>query len=310
MRSILSSKNVCAKMSNRFSSTDVPLFRNPLLLICFGALTGCSAATVPQQYATRASTEVDPKYGVRASQRVVAEGEEVPRGGGSYKVGKSYQIAGKTYYPSEKPFSGSGTASWYGADFHGRKTANGEIFDRNSLSAAHPTMPLPSYARVTNLRNANSMVVRVNDRGPYHGGRVMDVSQRVAEALDFRHAGTAQVKVEWLARASLAGSDDAKLIASLRQDGQPATLEGLAQVLTAQSDEPVRTAALEKPSRTTRAAAAASESEAAAEPATTASASKALAFGAAAAPLPPMRPFDLGAAMASQAKAGGKQASN
>ena len=155
-----------------------------------------------------ARSQVDPRYGVAPSPRVVADGEEVPRGGGYYMVGKPYQIAGKTYYPSERSYSAVGLASWYGSDFHGRKTANGEVFDRASISAAHPTMPLPSYARVTNLRNHRSMIVRVNDRGPYHGGRVMDVSQRVAEALDFHRIGTARVKVDYVGHAALAGSDD------------------------------------------------------------------------------------------------------
>ncbi len=106
-------------------------------------------------------------------------------------------------------------------------------------------MPLPSYARVTNLKNMRSIVVRVNDRGPYHGGRVMDVSQRVAEALDFHTAGTAKVKVEWIGRANLAGDDDRKLLATLRDDGQPAALEGFeAPVMVAERKEPLRTAAV------------------------------------------------------------------
>ena len=80
-------------------------------------------------------------------------------------------------------------ASWYGAAFHGRRTANGEVYDMASLTAAHPTMPLPSYARVTNLGNGYSIIVRVNDRGPYHAGRVMDVSSRVADVLDMKAHG-------------------------------------------------------------------------------------------------------------------------
>ena len=89
-------------------------------------------------------------------------------------------------------------ASWYGAAFHGRRTANGEIYDMASLSAAHPTMPLPSYARVTNLGNGYSVVVRVNDRGPYHAGRVTDVSSRVADILDMKAMGTARVKIDYV----------------------------------------------------------------------------------------------------------------
>lgn len=224
----------------------VAALRKSLLLISLASLAGCASTGQPRYSSLgySGSSGLDPKYGVRASPRVVADGEEVPKGGGNYMVGKPYKIAGQTYYPSEKPFSSAGTASWYGSDFHGRRTANGEIFDRESISAAHPTMPLPSYARVTNLKNSRSIIVRVNDRGPYHGGRVMDVSQRVAEALDFRSAGTAHVKVEWIGKANLGGDDDAKLLATLRDDGQPATIDGAAPVMVAARQEPVRSAAL------------------------------------------------------------------
>jgi rare lipoprotein A len=117
-------------------------------------------------------------------------------------------------------------ASYYGAAFHGRRTANGEVYDMASISAAHPTMPLPSYARVTNVSNGRSIIVRVNDRGPYHSNRVMDVSQKVAEALDFRRMGTAEVKIDYMGRAGLEGSDEKLLMASLRTDGRPAQLDG------------------------------------------------------------------------------------
>ena len=117
-------------------------------------------------------------------------------------------------------------ASWYGDAFHGRKTANGEIYDKRALTAASPTMPLPSYARVTNLENGYSVIVRVNDRGPYAAGRVMDVSSRVADVLDFKRMGTAKVKVEYVGRAPLEGSDDNELLATLRTDGSPAEIGG------------------------------------------------------------------------------------
>ncbi|MGJ0505806.1 MAG: septal ring lytic transglycosylase RlpA family protein [Methylocystis sp.] len=217
--------------------------RRPVALLSLAALAGCSSTAPGARSPILASlSQVDARYGVRASPRVVADGEEVPKGGGNYMVGKPYKIAGQTYVPNEKPYSVVGSASWYGSDFHGRRTANGEVFDRQSISAAHPTMPLPSYARVTNLKNSRSMVVRVNDRGPYHGGRVMDVSQRVAEALDFRSAGTAKIKVEWIGRANLAGDDDAMLLATLRDDGEPAQLDAGAPVMVAAKQEPVRTA--------------------------------------------------------------------
>jgi rare lipoprotein A len=167
------------------------------------------------------------KYGP-ASARVVAEGQPVPKGGGRELIGRSYTVAGKRYTPYEKPvgYTVVGTASWYGEAFHGRRTANGEVYDRHSVSAAHPTMPLPAYARVTNVTNSRSIIVRVNDRGPFHGGRVMDVSQKTADALAFRHLGTARVKIEYLGQASLAGSDDQMLLASLRTDGSPASIPG------------------------------------------------------------------------------------
>ena len=169
------------------------------------------------------SSRVDPKYGTSASARVVAPGEPVPKGGGVYRVGKPYTIAGRVYVPEEDVnYSAVGLASWYGDDFHGRYTANGEVFDMNSLSAAHPTLPLPSYVRVTNIANHRSIVVRVNDRGPYAGNRVIDLSVKAAKLLNFYSHGVAKVKVEYVGRAPLEGSDDHKLMATLREGGPAA----------------------------------------------------------------------------------------
>ncbi len=195
--------------------------------LCVLIVAGCSGQ--PTRYAGAGNGRVfDPRLGVYASPKVVGDGEAIPRGGGGYLTGRPYVIGGRTYYPSERPegYSVVGVASWYGDAFHGRRTANGEVFDKNSITAAHPTLPLPSYARVTNLKNGHSLIVRVNDRGPYHGGRVMDVSQRVAEALDFRSEGMARIKVEYVGRAGLGGSDDRKLLATLRVDGAPAQIDG------------------------------------------------------------------------------------
>ena len=100
-----------------------------------------------------------------------------------------------------------GRASWYGELFHGRRTANGEIYDMDRLSAAHPTLPLPVYAQVTNLKNGRTIVVRVNDRGPYANDRIIDLSRRSAEVLGFRRHGTATVRVKYLGRAPLSGDD-------------------------------------------------------------------------------------------------------
>ena len=198
---------------------------------------GCAQS--PQQIAAAShGKEYFPEsmYG-RASRRVIADGQPVPHGGGQYLVGKPYTVAGQTYYPSERRIVQVGNASWYGDAFHGRLTANGEIYDRDGFTAAHPTMPLPSYARVTNLRNGSSMIVRVNDRGPYASNRVMDVSRRVAETLDFKRYGTARVKVEYVGRASLAGSDDAKLLATLSTNG-PARWPGDQGEPTMVAEEP------------------------------------------------------------------------
>jgi len=170
---------------------------------------------------------IDPKLGVRASPRLYSEGEEIPKGGGKRLVGTSYTVAGQTYVPQDvKRYSVVGLASWYGTAFHGRLTANGEVFDRYSISAAHKTLPLPSYARVTNIRNGRSIIVRINDRGPYHSNRVMDVSERVADVLDFKNVGTTQIRLDYLRPASLGGSDDRKLLATLRTDGSGAVFDG------------------------------------------------------------------------------------
>ncbi|MBR1266099.1 septal ring lytic transglycosylase RlpA family protein [Bradyrhizobium sp. AUGA SZCCT0222] len=179
------------------------------------------------------ASRVDPKYGVSSSPRVVAMGEPVPKGGGTYRIGKPYTVAGRVYVPEEDPdYRAEGMASWYGDDFHGRLTANGEVFDMLSLTAAHPTLPIPSYARVTNLRNGKSLVVRVNDRGPYHGNRLIDVSNKAAELLDFKSNGVAKVRVEYVGRAPLEGSDDRQLMATLRT-GVPAPSPSTVRVASA-----------------------------------------------------------------------------
>jgi rare lipoprotein A len=182
------------------------------------ALANCSAAKV---------------FGDKYSPRVVADGEPVPKGGGVYRVGQPYNINGQTYFPGDNPsYRAEGIASWYGPDFHGRLTANGEVFDMHGISAAHPTMPLPSYARVTNLANARSIIVRVNDRGPYARNRIIDVSIGAANALGFYGNGLARVRVEYVGRAPLEGSDDRVLLATLRE-GLPAQVPAQLMVASA-----------------------------------------------------------------------------
>ena len=121
---------------------------------------------------------------------------------GEYRVGTPYTVEGVHYVPKEQPtYDKTGTASWYGAQFHGRLTADGEVFDRNKLTAAHPTLPLPSNVLVTNLENGKSVEVRVNDRGPFAGGRLIDLSERAADILGYKSKGLAQVRVTYLGRA-------------------------------------------------------------------------------------------------------------
>jgi rare lipoprotein A len=179
------------------------------------------------------ASRVDPKYGVSSSPRVVAFGEPVPKGGGTYRVGKPYTVAGRVYVPEEDTgYRAEGLASWYGDAFHGRLTANGEVFDMTSLTAAHPTLPMPCYARVTNMSNGKSLIVRVNDRGPYHGNRLIDVSNKTAELLEFKGNGVARVRVEYVGRAPLEGSDDRQLLATLRT-GVPAPSPSMVRVASA-----------------------------------------------------------------------------
>ncbi|HEV8015854.1 MAG TPA: septal ring lytic transglycosylase RlpA family protein [Stellaceae bacterium] len=166
--------------------------RHPFRVICFAvlalALAGCGGA---------------PSGGETS----------VPPGGGKgiYKVGQPYQIDGTWYYPAEDwTYDETGIASWYGDQFHGKYTANGEIFDLNGMTAAHRTLPMPSIVRVTNLENGRSIEVRVNDRGPYARGRIIDLSRRGAQLLGYEGQGTAKVRVqimvpETIQAASLAG---------------------------------------------------------------------------------------------------------
>ena len=126
-------------------------------------------------------------------------GDSTPAPVGDYKIGNPYQIAGQWYYPTENyEYTETGIASWYGPNFHGKTTANGEIFDQNLITAAHRTLPLPSAVRVTNLENGRAITLRVNDRGPFARGRIIDVSRRVAQLLGFEQNGTAKVRVEIL----------------------------------------------------------------------------------------------------------------
>lgn len=118
---------------------------------------------------------------------------------GYYKVGKPYQVEGKWYEPKQQAdYDETGMASWYGSEFHNKETANGGRFDKNVLSAAHKTLPLPSMVKVTNLANNKTLIVMVNDRGPFSNNRILDVSERAAEILGFKDKGVTKVRVEYL----------------------------------------------------------------------------------------------------------------
>lgn len=169
--------------------------RNALLLLALGAaLSSCSPSG---KQASR-----DPFAG-KGSPYYQGSGD-VPWGGGRYHVGKPYQVAGRWFTPKEQPnYDKKGLASWYGEAFHRRKTANGEFFDMDRLTAAHATLPLPSYVKVTNLENGREAVLRVNDRGPFVDTRVIDVSKQAAKVLDFKHQGTVKVRVQYIGPAPL-----------------------------------------------------------------------------------------------------------
>ncbi|KQX42657.1 hypothetical protein ASD04_01420 [Devosia sp. Root436] len=176
----------------------------PMIAACGGGL----GATVNR--AAFSSSE----YGVGVSPRVTTAANP-PKGGGRYQVGRPYTVRGKVYTPAEQPdYVAVGDASWYGADFHGRRTANGEIFSANAITGAHPTLPLPSYVRVTNQANGRSVIVRVNDRGPYMPGRIMDLSYRAAAMLGYVNNGHTQIQAEYVGPAPLEGDDTRMLMAS------------------------------------------------------------------------------------------------
>ncbi|HYE50428.1 MAG TPA: septal ring lytic transglycosylase RlpA family protein [Azospirillaceae bacterium] len=141
----------------------------------------------------------------------VVQEEQLPPGG-VYKVGNPYQINGVWYYPGvDYAYDQTGIASWYGPGFHKEKTANGETYNENELTAAHQTLPMPSLVRVTNLENGRSIVVRINDRGPFAAGRILDMSRRGAQLLGFEQQGTAKVRIQILA-------DESRAIAAAAQN--------------------------------------------------------------------------------------------
>ena len=174
-----------------------------------------------------ASPSVKKTNRLNLSKKVVNYGQSVPKGGGHYKVGRPYQIANKWYRPRvDTRYDRVGMASWYGDLFHGRKTANGEVFDMDALTAAHPTLPLPTLVEVTNLANNRSVIVRVNDRGPYRHNRLIDLSRKAALVLGFKKRGMAKVRVKYIGRAPMNGDDrfEKRNLARKSQYGRRSTI--------------------------------------------------------------------------------------
>jgi rare lipoprotein A len=186
--------------SRPFASSPFALPAVALLAAAF-ALAGCQQRAAPKPV-----TQAKPA---------------LPTGKGIYKVGTPYQIDGVWYYPAEDfKYEETGIASWYGEQFHAKETANGEVFDLNALTAAHRTLPLPCVVEVTNLENGRLLQLRVNDRGPFARGRILDVSRRAAQLLGFEPNGTAKVKVRILVNESIQVASLAR-----RNGGEPSGLE-------------------------------------------------------------------------------------
>jgi rare lipoprotein A len=198
-------------------------------------LSGCSSSK---------SAKMDPFAG-QGSPRYPGNGP-LPRGGGKYHIGQPYQVAGRWFTPKEQSnYNKVGLASWYGPQFHRRRTSNGEWFDMNYLTAAHATLPLPSYAKVTNLENGREVIVRINDRGPFVGDRIIDMSRKAAGILGFQEQGKARVRVQYLGPAPLndRGQQLMAMNEQLRRGGETpvmtATLAPPPTILAVASDEPV-----------------------------------------------------------------------
>ena len=170
-----------------------------IAVVLLMAATGCAPTRLVVHAAKEAIriSEGD-RTGAETEAATAPQGAAAdPSAQGTYKVGSPYKIDGIWYYPKEDPgYRQTGIASWYGKPFHGQPTANGEIYDMNALTAAHKTLPMPTYVRVTNLVNARAITVRVNDRGPFVHGRIIDLSRRAAQLLGFEEHGVARVRVE------------------------------------------------------------------------------------------------------------------
>jgi rare lipoprotein A len=176
-----------------------------------------------------------------------AAGQGQTRSAPGYKIGEPYQVKGVWYYPKEDfGYDETGVASWYGPGFHAETTANGEAFDQNELTGAHKTLPLPSLVRVTNLENGRSIIVRINDRGPFVPGRIVDLSRRGAQLLGFEGQGSAKVRVAVLPEESRAVAAAARAgqagvgVADISPDGAPKPVAAPRGAVQVEGATPVR----------------------------------------------------------------------
>jgi rare lipoprotein A len=189
-----------------------PMYK-PLKLVAYAALSllvvSCSTSRAPVQKSGGTAIRSPPGLDINRAHKDGApwwdvDVSKIPDATptlhtGPYKA-NPYTVLGKNYFPLQdsKTYVQSGTASWYGTKFHGQNTANGEVYDLYGMSAAHKTLPLPSYVRVTNLDNNRSVILRVNDRGPFYSDRIIDLSYAAAKKLGYAEIGTARVKVSTL----------------------------------------------------------------------------------------------------------------
>ena len=188
------------------------------------ALSGCGSSR-------------DPFAGVGAP--IYPGNGPLPKGGGRYVVGNPYQVAGQWFTPKEQPgYDKVGVASWYGPKFNRRMTSNGEWFDMHYLSAAHPTLPLPSYAKVTNLENGRQIVVRINDRGPFVADRIIDLSKLAAQKLEMIGKGSAKVRVQYIGPAPL--DDKGTQLAALNRDLERGNLDATRYAANEQPARPLQ----------------------------------------------------------------------
>lgn len=192
-----------------------------VLIALLGLMSACSSSNRPVYSGHEESTKGVPGFS--------SEGKKLSP---HVKLGQSYRVNGETYVPRYQPdYVEEGMASWYGPGFHGGKTANGESFDEEELTAAHRTLPLPSIVRVTLLSTGKSALVRVNDRGPFAHNRIIDVSRGVAEKIGLIRAGVGKVRVEYLDRES-------KKFAELLADGRnPKSIDIESEVVSASTEE-------------------------------------------------------------------------